>query len=43
MAKKAKTVILDVKTIANIEKLAKKEKRTPHYIMVETLEKKHGK
>ncbi len=43
MSKKAKTVILEEKTIANIEKMAKKEKRKPHYLMVEALENAFGK
>ena len=37
--KKIKSVKLSFELIEKIEKKAKKEKRTPHYLMVEALEK----
>ena len=41
--KTPKTVILENTTIINISKVAKKQKRKPHYLMVEAIEEKYGK
>ena len=43
MAKKPKTVLIEETTLINVEKEAKKQKRTVHYILVETIENKYGK
>ncbi len=43
MAKKPKTILIEEKILTIIEKEARKQKRTVHYLMVEAVESKFGK